>query len=465
MIDGFHALMRGTTGIGSYTNALASTLRTMNYDVDILCGAPISGFADDPELALRAHIFGPSISDQPKRIRGLRRLFKKVSIPGEKQRTPNVPSEISTNGLDLSAMEGQFPEYDRLWNCHKLYSRADSCFRKQRQFLKIDTPDSIQAVHWTFPLPVTAPGVPNVCTIHDVIPLQFPYFVTGDQGRMARLLTTAVKQNDHIITVSEASKRNIVELLRVPEERVSVTYQMAPPTQRLPEEEAERIVSDIYGVESGEYALFLGAIEPKKNLKRLFESFLLSNSGIPLLVGGPLGWDYDDEMALMDRVKNNAKDGRSPIERLGYLPRRHLVALLQCAKVFLFPSIYEGFGLPVLEALQLGTPVLTSNTSSLPEVAGDAAIQIDPLDTAAMASEISRLCNDDGLRQELARRGPIQAEKFSLERYQERLGDAYRRAGISVPYDPIGLGSKQVQAEEFVGQGHEKLRLKELETA
>ncbi|MGI9479363.1 MAG: glycosyltransferase family 4 protein [Hyphomicrobiaceae bacterium] len=464
LIDGVHALSRGTTGIGSYTNALASTLRTMNFEVDILCGAPIKSLAGDPPTAISSQVFGQSPSEPPKRVPKLKRLLKKFSSKQEEHRADPL-AEISTLGLDLSAMEGQFPEFDRLWNCHDLYRSADSFMGKRQQFLEVDVPESISAAHWTFPLPVAARGVPNVCTIHDVIPLQFPYFVAGDKGRMARLLTIATQRNDQIITVSEASKRHIVEILRVPEERVSVTYQVAPPTQRLPQEEAERIVSDVYGVKPGGYALFVGAIEPKKNLKRLIEAFLLSNTGMPLLIGGPLGWFYEDDVALMDRVKSNAKRDQSTINRLGYLPRRHLVALLQCAKVFLFPSIYEGFGLPVLEALQLGTPALTSRTSSLPEVAGDAAVLVDPLDTTAMAAEISKLCNDDDLRAELSRRGPIQAQNFTLERYQQRLGDAYRRAGIVLPNDSVLSGDSQSLAEGTPGQDYSKYQVNQLATA
>jgi glycosyltransferase involved in cell wall biosynthesis len=192
--------------------------------------------------------------------------------------------------------------------------------------------------------------------------------------------------------------------------------------------EAERLVETVYGAEPGQYALFLGAIEPKKNLKRLIEAFLIANPGIPLLLAGPKGWLNKEDLELIQTVSAQ----QSMVRQLGYLPRRHVTALLKCARFFVFPSIYEGFGLPVLEAMQLGVPVLTSNTSSLPEVAGDAAVLVDPLDLNQMTKGIRALANDSDLRAELSFRGPKQATKFSEEIYQQRLAAAYRKVGITL---------------------------------
>lgn len=456
IIDGVHALSRGTTGIGSYTNTLAATLHTLGCDVGVLCGASVNSHTSDPELALGVQVFGITQHvGEPRKLSILKRLLRQHKKNVERS-FGVVPVEFSPRGIALAALEAQFPEFDRIWNADNVFERANSMFSKKGKFLKIQTPPSATVAHWTFPIPVTATGVPNLCTIHDLIPLQFPYFVSPDGGRMARLLSKIADQTDHIITVSEASKRNIVDLLQVPEERVSVTYQTTQPTQRLPDNDAERIVTEIYGVSPGKYALFLGAIEPKKNLKRLVEAFLLANTGMSLLIGGPLGWLHDEEVALMDRIKNSATSdrsmsARSTIERLGYLPRRHLIALLQCAKMFLFPSIYEGFGLPVLEAMQLGTPVLTSNTSSLPEVVGDAGLCVDPLDVTGMAAEISRLNNNADLRKELAVRGLLQAENFSLERYQQRLSDAYHRAGVAVFSGPPQPTRPLIASAKYLG--------------
>ena len=267
-------------------------------------------------------------------------------------------------------------------------------------------------------------------------------------------------------------------------------------------------MESVYGAKPGGYALYLGAIEPKKNLKRLIEAFLLARLDIPLLLAGPLGWLYNEDLALIDAIasqwrdmmmgqwceamregphgggppvrrnglwpdaaqalrSNGARIGAEPpprsggawsdagplVRRIGYLPRHHVVALLQCARFLVFASIYEGFGLPVLEAMQLGVPVLTSNTGPLPEVAGDAAVLVDPLDVPAMAREIRRLGRDSDLCAELARRGPLLAARFNRAGYQERLAAAYRKAGIEIGSESAatetirlasnGIGSQQ----------------------
>jgi glycosyltransferase involved in cell wall biosynthesis len=304
---------------------------------------------------------------------------------------------------------------------------------KQR-FTEVEVPGVWSAAHWTTPLTLKARGMPNIHTIHDLIPLQFPHFVVDVSGRSARLHASIAQHSDHIVTDSETSKRKIIELLHVHEDRVSVTYMPVPRLPTIAREDAERLVRTVYGAKPGEYALYVGAIEPRKNLKRLIEAVLISRADIPLLIAGPLGWLYADDVALIDSVAaHNTHNGQQPpVRRLGYLPRGHLVALIQCARFFVFPSIYEGFGLPVLEAMQLGVPVLTSTTSSLPEVAGEAAVLVDPLDVGSIAREIRRLASDDDLRAELARRGPAQAAKFSREGYQARLAAAYRKVGVEL---------------------------------
>jgi glycosyltransferase involved in cell wall biosynthesis len=358
--------------------------------------------------------------------------------------------DVPIDGVELSAFEPPLPSCDHVLNAHRVFERAQWGFALTKRFMEVQLPRAFSAAHWTWPLPVRARNVPNIYTLHDLVPLQFPHFTLDKYGRSTLLHAAIARQADHIVTVSEISKKKILELLDLKEDRVSVTYQPVPELPKVARSAAERLVESVYGVEPGKYALFLGAIEPKKNIKRLIEAFLLAGLDIPLLVAGPLGWLYEEDIALMDIIASqaqgsaiaaeahgsfitgNLRSKRPAVRRLGYLPRRHVVALLQCARFFTFPSIYEGFGLPVIEAMQLGVPVLTSNTSSLPEVAGQAAILIDPLDVNEMAREINRLSNDTDLRGELARRGPLQAARFSWDDYSKRLAAAYRKVGVEI---------------------------------
>ena len=334
------------------------------------------------------------------------------------------------------------PPLAHIYNGQEAARRADLVFAARRQLALADLPVRFDAVHWTGPFPIKAANAPNIYTLHDLIPLQYPFFVEGKPGRSARLHATIAREADHIFTVSESSKRHIVNILGVPPDRVSVTYQPVPSLPEISQIDAERLVETIYGVEPGKYALFLGAIEPKKNLKRLVEAFAIANVEVPLLLAGPLGWMYDDDLNL---IKNMASQKIS-VRLLGYAPRRHIVALMRCARFFVFPSIYEGFGLPVLEAMQIGTPVLTSRIGPLQEVAGEAAVFVDPMDIDAIAKGIQELDADQDLRKELARRGRAQAGKFSEEAYAKNLVQAYAKVGIELPNKNVSQGKKELIA-------------------
>jgi glycosyltransferase involved in cell wall biosynthesis len=179
-------------------------------------------------------------------------------------------------------------------------------------------------------------------------------------------------------------------------------------------------VRNRYGLQ-GPYLLYVGTLHPRKNLVRLVQAFarlpaLLSAAGRPtpglqLVLAGRKGWLYDDIFAQVRRL-----DLEDRVILTGYVPDEDLPALLSAARAFVFPSLYEGFGLPVVEAMACGTPVVCANTSSLPEVAGDAALLVDPLDEGAIAAALARLLSDDDLHRELVDRGFRQAARFSWQR-------------------------------------------------
>lgn len=431
LIDGAHFLSKTATGIGSYGRTLANSLHSAGCHITVVYGQRVRARpAQDARLRLAAQLFG----SEPPAWRWTRLLgdasFLVGAAIGRSKRASAI--KVPVEGVDLSAFEPSLPPCDEVLNSYGLFERAYRLFGMKERFLELELPSPCEVAHWTGPLAIKVRGVPNIYTIHDLIPLQFPYFVIDRGGRGVQLHKEIARQADHIITVSQASKRQIVDLLDVQQDRVSVTYQPAPSLPFLDKGHAERLVQNVFGVDPGAYALFLGAIEPKKNLRRLVEAFLLAGVDIPLLIAGPLGWLYDEDLALLDTIGRLTNLERPAVRHLGYLPRRHVVALLQCARMFLFPSLHEGFGLPVLEAMQLGVPVLTSNSSSLPEVVGEAAIVVDPLNVSAMAREIERLAIDADLRLELSRRGPKQAAKFGAEQYRARLAEAYKKVGVEL---------------------------------
>jgi len=252
--------------------------------------------------------------------------------------------------------------------------------------------------------------IKSVFTLHDLIFLFHPethkpmnrWFLTL---MMPRFLRAA----DAVIAVSECTKRDAIRFYSIPEEKITVIYEGVSPRFRPANPEAVRAVREKYGLPE-RFILYVGTIEPRKNLTTLLEAFhhLLATRDLRLVFVGKKGWLYEGffrrlrELGLEDRVIFT-----------GYVPDEDLPAIYSAADLFVFPSLYEGFGLPVLEAMACGTPVVCSNTSSLPEVAGDAAILVDPTDVRALAGAMERVLTDEHLRAEIYAKGLGRARQFT----------------------------------------------------
>jgi len=284
-------------------------------------------------------------------------------------------------------------------------------------------------------MPLRAKGSCNIYTIHDLVPLRLPFTTLDNKRQTYRLLRKIAAEADHIVTVSENSKRDIVQLLEVPEERVTNTYEAVDFPRELVERSEDLVAAQLhssYGLEMQDYLLFYGALEPKKNVARLIDAYMLSAVDIPLVITGAVGWGNKTEAKRLEelRLEGRARlNGSRRIYHFEYVSLPMLVTLIRGARAVIFPSLYEGFGLPVLEAMLLGTPVVTSRASSLPEIAGDAALYVDPYQIDEIAQAIKTITADGDLRAELVRRGRIQAELFSVARYRERLAALYERLG------------------------------------
>ncbi len=290
-------------------------------------------------------------------------------------------------------------------------------------------PDPPEIAHWTYPLPVRLVGAKNIYTLHDLVPLRLPFASLDNKRNYYKLIRTCVRKGDHICTVSEASRDDILRQFPMDPEKITNTFQAVRLPQRvldLTEADVEASLKSIFHLPHKGYFMFFGAIEPKKNVGRLIEAYLSLATKTPLVIVGTRAWGSETELRLLqrDEVQPLKATFRS-IRRIDYLPRQLLMRLVKGARAVAFPSLYEGFGLPVLEAMMVGTPVLTSNTSSLPEVVGDAAITVDPYDTAAIAAGLRALDDDADLRARLSQAGLERARHFTMDRYQERLSRMY----------------------------------------
>ena len=239
---------------------------------------------------------------------------------------------------------------------------------------------------------------------------------------MGPALAPAALRADRIVVPSQHTRNDILKLLPVEPERVVVVAGGIDPifTPQPPASVDERLAR--VGLRPGEYLLFVGTIEPRKNLARLLEAMELAGPGIgPLVIAGGAGWNNTDIRSALARL---VRAGRA--RDLGYVPDALRPALYAGARAFVYPSLYEGFGLPPLEAMACGTPVLTSNVSALPEVVGDAALFVSPDDVPALAGAVRRLWEDDALRADLRTRGLARARQFSWDQTARRTLDVYR---------------------------------------
>jgi glycosyltransferase involved in cell wall biosynthesis len=267
---------------------------------------------------------------------------------------------------------------------------------------------------------------PFVVTIHDCIHLRFPEYLPNRAAYFyARtVMSSSARRARRVLTVSRASKQDILHFLKIPADKIEVIYNALD--ERLA---AAPSAEDVARVEqrfqlSSPFVLYAGNIKPHKNLGRLIEAFsLLRQRGAgetKLLIIGDEVSKYQNLRRLVHRYQLHQY-----VRFLGFVPDDTLAVLYRLASVFVFPSLYEGFGLPPLEAMAAGAPVITSNVSSLPEVVGDAALLINPLDASAIAGAMARVLEDPALRADLIRRGHERVKTFSWQEAAARTYAAY----------------------------------------
>jgi len=268
-------------------------------------------------------------------------------------------------------------------------------------------------------------AVPVVVTIHDLIFLVLPdRYLPAKRRYLETFTRLTMRVARHVIADSEHTRRDVIRLLGVPPGRVTavplgVSEHFRPPDAAALEEFRAR-----HGLPE-RYLLYLGTLEPRKNLTTLLRAYArLRRRGLdwPLVLAGPKGWLYEDIFRTIDALRL-AEHVRLP----GYVAYEEQPLWYGGATVFVYPSTYEGFGLPVLEAMACGTPVVTSTASSLPEAAGDAALLVECRDEEALAQAIERLAGDAALRADVVRRGGVRAVQFPWSRTAAETVRVYAR--------------------------------------
>lgn len=333
---------------------------------------------------------------------------------------------------------------ERLFDMSTLLSAVDKkkivqrgisrAFRKSKIACVADLAD---IYHSTFsPLPGFQDGPESFLTIYDIIPLLHPGYFWGNFDAEFKQIVSSVRvQKDWVLTISQSSKNDICTYLNMSPDRVFVTYPAADPFLYYPETDSEKIHVSLqkYNIPEPGYFLSLATLEYRKNLRSSIMAFkkILNEPGCGdrhLVLVGTKGWKVDQ---LLEEV---AADSllRKRVIFTGYVEDKDLSALYSGALAFLYPSLYEGFGLPPLEAMQCGVPVITSDTSSLPEVIGKAGIMVPPTDTDALAQAMLDVVDNDSLREGLQAKGLQQAAQFSWTQCARDTVAAYEYAFQSV---------------------------------
>lgn len=408
LVDGLNLARPTGTGIATYTRNFITQAAACGHEIDIMLGHDRPSLTEHEATPLDSILTAGPVAKRS--LRSVRRFYGAVKT-SVRPCVRSIP--ISSEGRSLPVRHA--------WQVQELYANAVAAFRRFGRFVELDIP-GIDVAHWTSPIPVRLRNAKNIYTIHDMVPVRRPDLVLGNPKHSENLCKKIAETGDLILTVSECSKSDIVDILDVSPDKVVNTYQSL--------EEGfwqERLGNDdsLPGeMKRRGYFLFFGAVEPKKNILRILRAHQAAQTGLPLVLVASPGWASDD---VWKEIHAYCKAPGQPCLLLTYLPRQELMALVANARAVVFPAVYEGFGLPALEAMALGTSVIGSTTGSLPEVIGQAGVLVDPNSIDELAEAMRLLAADSELAERLSASGKKQAALFSPVEYRTNMSRALAR--------------------------------------
>ena len=443
LIDGYNVQMPNGTGIKTYTLSLIRALQFLKLKPLLL-----TSLQDNSDDKLSEILYTESIYTGQNRLSGGASVNERLQIihkllkfgANALWRSPQIMTFSGRVILNDSPFHDLLKS-NQVLNLEGIYDISRILYRLTRQQTTIRCDIPIDIWHRTYPLlPVRVPltrSQGEVITLHDLIPLKLPYLTADRKKEYYQNLKTILKDKPLVTTISEKSRQDILEFFDIEPERVSVTYlpiAATPLTCDYPEDgeigmpkildkESLKKFLHQYRIKPKEYFLFVGTIEPRKNLSLLLRSFFTLDTSFCLVVVGKLGWQSAKDIALLESMFGTAWKKRVKI--LDFVKDKELSYLYQGAFSLVFPSLYEGFGLPPLEAMSWGCPVISTNRSSLPEVCGEAALYFDPYDVSSLQDKMEKMMNDQTLRDQLIDSGIKQAKKFNLKNFSKDIWDVY----------------------------------------
>jgi glycosyltransferase involved in cell wall biosynthesis len=423
LVDGYNLEMTSGTGIKTYGTSLIQALNTLDANVDVL----LSRNSSKINKVLDEVLFFDDQNRQQSRFVELANVFKGIL---KASAGPLYQAKRRKALSELVIKEGRFSDdflkYAESFNLPQCYATANTTYKYFHRSTTIYVPEKIDIWHATYPLPINIKGAKKITTMHDLIPLRLPYTTLDDKEIFYGKVRDSLKESEVIISVSEHTKKDLLTYFDVDPNKIVVTYQptVLEPLEPEEEENVEEYLKR-FKLEPGKYLLFVGAIEPKKNVGRLLDAFASIDTDMPLVIVGKKAWSWEGEIGKLQYLFD--KDSQQ-VKMLEYVSTESLRYLYRGAYCFLFPSLYEGFGLPPAEAIRFGCPVITSKVSSLPEVCGNAALYVDPYDVSDIKEKLETILSDRELRDQLAANTQVNADYFSLDNYIQRLHKAYATA-------------------------------------
>jgi glycosyltransferase involved in cell wall biosynthesis len=418
LIDGYNLELKQGTGVKTYGISLIQTLTSLEANINILC----SRDSNNKNSILSEALF----FDRQNKTSKISQIRNSILAASQLlYKAKKVPLTNFVIKEDADSIFDYFSQAGEIFNIYDCYRTANNLYKLLEIQTKINVPKKIDIWHNTFPLPIKVKNAKKITTIHDLIPIKLPYTTLDDKTFFFKNIQTSLKDSAIILSVSENTKKDILACFDIDPDKIYVTYQPIIDNSSSVKEELIDIFMKKYNLKYKKYILFVGAIEPKKNLGRLIDAYSEINSDIELVIVGKKGWLWKGEIRKLETIFSHELNSR--IKLLEYIPKRDLNYLYKGAFCFVFPSLYEGFGLPPLEAMSLGCPVITSNVSSLPEVCGEAALYVDPYNSHEIRQAIENLMNNPQLQIQLSEAGKERVKLFSMENYAKRLYAAYTK--------------------------------------
>lgn len=419
LVDGYNLQLNQGTGIKTYGISSIEALHLLQADLDILFSFHRN--LDSNETAVNEALFFDPKSYKLNKRDILSLPLKLLNGKAFYARQLKIANTVVRDRDDI--VIGKLLKYAGILTAPYCYDLANLLYNRLSITVNLKLEKSVDIWHATYPLPIQVKGAKKITTIHDLIPLVLPYTTLNNKQKFYQLVKESIETSQIIITVSEHTKKDLIKIFNCPPDKICVTYQPLV-LEQFDLNINVAIYLRKYALEPKKYILFVGAIEPKKNLGRLIDAYAMVNPDLPLVVVGKKGWLWEKDL---EKINFLAPQTREKIILLNYVSNQDLAYLYKGAYCFVFPSLYEGFGLPPLEAMSAGCPTIASNVSSLPEVCQDGALYIDPYDVGDLVTKLDWLLGDRTLYEKLAIAGQKRARFFSMDNYLPRLLSAYQR--------------------------------------